>query len=266
MSLPALTLVLVAAVFHALWNRLLHVTGDRAATMAVANVTGGLLLLPAILLNPPGSVLHLVVLSAIAETAYALCLSAAYDRGALSVAYPLGRGTAPLLVTLGGWALLTQRPSPLALVGAAALATGMAAIALAGRRAGQGGAVGFALLTGCAIATYSVIDARAVQATAPLGYLGAKLLVSGTLLAGRVRFDRARLRAVRTPGLKVAVGSTAAYALVLLAFQLAPAGRVSTLRETSVLIGVVLAGERPPRSVWFGAAMVVTGGVLAAFR
>ncbi len=34
------------------------------------------------------------------------------------MAYPIGRGVAPLLVTLGGWTLLTQRPSPLA-VGAA---------------------------------------------------------------------------------------------------------------------------------------------------
>src|SRR5581483_6382912 len=216
MSPLAVALVLAAACFHALWNRLLHITGDRAATMAVANLGGGALLLPAILLHPPAGVAALVVASALAETVYALCLAAAYQRGSLSVAYPLGRGTAPLLVTLGGWLALAQRPGPAALAGAAALATGMAAIATAGRRAGQGAAVGFALHTGCAIASYSVIDARAVRAAEPLAYLGAVLLLTGVFLTVRVRADGPRLRAALLPGLQVAAGSAAAYALVLL--------------------------------------------------
>lgn len=260
----ALVLVLAAATFHALWNRLLHVTADRAATMAVGNLAGGLLLLPATLAAPPGAVLPLAALSAVAEAAYALYLSAAYRRGALSVAYPLGRGTAPLLVTLGGWLVLAQRPGPPALAGALALAAGLALVAVAGRRAGQHAAVAFALLTGIAIAAYSVIDARAVREASPPGYLGAVLLLTGVLLAGWLRGDRTRLRRALRPGLGVAAGSTAAYLLVLLAFQHADAGRVSTLREISVLIGIVLSGERPAGVVWAGAALVVTGALLAA--
>jgi drug/metabolite transporter (DMT)-like permease len=271
MAPAAVALVLAAAVCHALWNRLLHTTGDRVAAMAVGSLGGGLLLAPATFLHPPVAVLPLVVFSALAEAAYGLCLAAAYRRGALSVAYPLGRGTAPLLVTLGGWVVLAQRPGVVALLGTAVLAIGMALLAGAGRRAGQGGAVRFALLTGAMIATYQVIDARAVRDTSPPGYLGAVLLLTGLFLtlclaaapraSGR---GSRRLRDALLPGLGVAAGSTAAYLLVLLAFRLADAGRVSTLREASVLIGVALAGERPGRAVWVGAACVVTGAVLAA--
>ena len=52
------------------------------------------------------------------------------------------------------------------------------------------------------------------------------------------------------------MGSVGAYLLVLYAFQVAPAGRVSTLREASVLVGLMLSGERPARAVWTGAILV----------
>ena len=264
MSPLALGLVLTAAVFHALWNRLLHVTGDRAATMAVANLTAGVLLLPAIVLSPPHGVLPLIGLSALAEATYALLLSAAYRRGALSVAYPLGRGTAPLLVTLGGALVLSQIPGILAIAGAVALACGMALVASAGRKAGQSAAVGFALLVGVAIASYSVIDARAVSHVSAPGYIGAVFLLTGILLVFWLRGNRVRLRNAAGPGVRVAFGTAAAYLLVLLAFQRANAGRVATMREVSVLIGIWLSGEKPGRRVWFGAACIVAGVVLAA--
>ena len=108
--LSPIALVLVAAVVHAGWNRVLHAEDDRVAAMSVAGLVVGVVLLPAVIVSPPWRVLPFVIASALAHTAYALGLGAAYRRGALSVAYPLGRGVAPLLVTLGGWLLLSERP------------------------------------------------------------------------------------------------------------------------------------------------------------
>jgi drug/metabolite transporter (DMT)-like permease len=259
-----LALVLAAAVAHALWNRLLHGTEDREATLAVAGLAIGVILLPVAVVTAPWEVWPLVLLSAGAETAYALFLAAAYRRGALSIAYPLGRGVAPLLVTLGGWFLLDEGRRPATLAGAVLLAVGIASVATAGWRGGQRQAVAFALLTGATIAVYSVVDAEAVRRVSAPGYLGAVFLLAGMLLVGWVRGDRARLARSIGPGLRVAAGSATAYLLVLLAFQRADAGRVATLREASVLIGIWLAGERPGRRVWVGAGLVVAGGVLAA--
>src|SRR5215217_5792606 len=98
----AVVLVLVAAVVHASWNRVLHAEDDRVAAMSVAGLVVGVVLLPAVLVSPPWRVLPFVVASAMVEVAYAHCLSAGYRRAAVSVAYPLGRGGAPLQVTLGG--------------------------------------------------------------------------------------------------------------------------------------------------------------------
>lgn len=260
----ALALVLAAAGFHAAWNLLLHDTSDRVAAMAIAGLAAGVVLFPFALALPPWRVWPLIGLSAVAETLYALCLSAAYRRGALSVVYPLGRGISPLLVTLGGWIVLNQPPLPLAVAGALLLASGLAIVATAGHRAGQMAAVGFAALTGCAIASYSLVDARAVQQVFPLAYVGPVFLLQGLLLVGVMRGNLTRLRQSLRPGLLIAVGSTAAYVLVLFAFQLAPAGRVSTLREVSVLIGIAFAREKAGWRLWVGAVLVVGGMVLTA--
>jgi drug/metabolite transporter (DMT)-like permease len=256
--------VLVAAVVHASWNRLLHAEDDRVAAMTVAGLTVGIVLLPAVLIWPPWPVLPLVVASAAVETAYAFTLSAAYKRGALSVVYPLGRGVAPLLVTIGGWALLHETPDATAVLGAVALAAGLALIAITGGRTGQIAAVGFALLTGLIIATYSVIDAAAVRQVSPVGYLGAVLGVQGLVLTVLLRGNRVRLRRGLRTGIVIAIGLISAYLLVLYAFREAPAGRVATLREASVLVGILLSREHPGPVIWAGALLVLIGALLAA--
>jgi drug/metabolite transporter (DMT)-like permease len=124
--------------------------------------------------------------------------------------------------------------------------------------------VGFAVLTGLAIAAYSVIDASAVRRVEPLGYLGPVLALSGLTLCAVASFDRRRLRASAGTGVRIAVGSVAAYLLVLLAFRRSAAGPVATVREVAVLLGMWLSGERPGAWAWVGGALVVAGVVLAA--
>ena len=63
-----------------------------------------------------------------------------------------------------------------------------------------------------------------------------------------------------------AIAMLGAYTLVLLALRLAPAASVAAVRETSVVIAVVLAAlvlhERVTRARAIGAAVVVGGVVL----
>jgi drug/metabolite transporter (DMT)-like permease len=267
MGLSSLVLVLAAAALHATWNRLLHDTGDRLAAFAMAGLVGGGVLLPVAFIASPLRVWPLIGLSALGEVAYALSLSAAYQRGSLALTYPIGRGTAPLLVTLGGWLLLAQPASPETLGGACALVLGLLLIATTINGRVQAVAIGFALLTGVCIAGYSLIDARAVHLVSPVSYLGLVQSLQGLVLALGIRVTGgswARLRASLRSGASIAVGSMGAYLLVLLAFQRTGAGQVATLREVSVLIGLLLAREKAGWRTWLGAALVVVGAVLAA--
>lgn len=264
MSSAALGLVLTAAILHAGWNLRLHGTDDRVASMAVAGLVAGAVLLPFTVAAPPTAVLGLVLLTGILESAYGLALAAAYARGDLSLTYPLGRGTAPLLATVGAWIVLSQRPTAAAVLGALLLGGGLGLLGLEAHRARALPAAGFAVLVGVVIASYSVVDAKAVQEVSPVPYLGAAMLLQGALTTAVIRFDAARLRAALRPGTLIGLGSLAAYLLVLFAFRLAPVGRVATLRETSVLLAILLSRERPGAATWAGAALCVVGAVLAA--
>lgn len=262
MTGAAFALVLAAAVLHATWNRILHGADDRLAASAAGLTVAAVLMLPVTVAAPPVRAWPSVLASGTAEAVYFACLAAAYRRGELSVTYPVARGIAPFLITLGGAAVLGQPLTPARVGGSLALAVGLAVISQAGLARGRGAALGFAALTGVVIAVYSVIDAGAVRYVNAFGYLGAVTAVQALILLAVVRVDRERLRSTARAGIGIGVGSVAAYLLVLLAYQRAPASPVATLRELSILIGILIAGDRPGKRVWIGGTLCVLGAAL----
>ena len=262
MSTAALALVLAAAVLHATWNRLLHGADDRLAAAAVGAVVGAALLLPVTIAAPPARVWPLALASGAAEAAYFAFLAAAYRRGELSFTYPVARGVAPFLITLGGALVLGESLDAARNCGSLALGVGLGIISYAGLAKGRGAALTFAALTGVTIAAYSVIDADAVRSANALGYLGLVTAVEAILLLGAVRLDWTRLRASARAGAGVGAGSLVAYLLVLLAYQRAPASPVATLRELSILLGILMSRDKPGWRVWIGGTLCVLGAAL----
>ena len=78
-------------------------------------------------LGPTGMAYALA--SAVLHVAYFLSLQRGYEHGDLSVVYPVARGTGPVLATVAAVALLGERPSPVAVAGAALVALGVFALA-----------------------------------------------------------------------------------------------------------------------------------------
>src|SRR5690349_16047947 len=98
-----------------------------------------------------------MVVSGALHALYFLLLQRGYATGDLSLVYPLARGTGPLLSTTAAIVFLGERPSPLALAGAAVII--LAVFSLMGRPGhASGSGMGFALLTGAAIAAYTLWD------------------------------------------------------------------------------------------------------------
>src|SRR5215831_13289955 len=211
---------------------MLHGAADRLAAAAVGATVGAVLLLPATIAAPPVHAWPPVLASGAAEAAYFALLAAAYRRGELSFTYPVARGIAPFLVTLGGAAVLGQSLTAARIGGSLALGAGLAVISQAGLARGRGLALTFAALTGITIAVYSVIDAGAVRSADAIGYLGAVTIVQAVILLGAVRLDRRRVRAAARAGAGIGIGSVAAYLLVLLAYQRAPAAPAAIRQRT----------------------------------
>ena len=300
----AIALVLVAAVLHAGWNVLLKTSGDTLWTAVRLQAIGTAILLPigvaAWLVNGRPAVsaaaFWLAIASGVVEAIYFVCLSAAYKRGALSLVYPLARGSAPLLAVAVGIFLLGERLAPLALAGVASLLVGILLVARpwqALQRAGaaQRGAIGFALATGASIATYSAIDRLGVRATEPWLY-GSILAVAATtflaitvILGRRIGFlapapiadpaappAKSPLPAGALRDAIAGVLALAAYLLVLVAYSIAPLATVAPLRESGIVLaaawGTLRLGEasggREAGSRIAAAALVVVGAILLA--
>lgn len=188
----AIALVLVAAVLHAGWNVLLKTSGDTLWTAVRLQVIGTAILVPIGIVAwvrigmpaVPAEAIGLALISGVLEAAYFICLASAYRRGALSLVYPLARGSAPLLAVAVGILLLGEQLAPPAALGVVSLLAGILLVAqpwqaLRAAGAEHRGAIGFALATGVSIAAYSAVDRLGVRLTEPWLY-GAMLAVFAT--------------------------------------------------------------------------------------
>jgi drug/metabolite transporter (DMT)-like permease len=262
----ALGLALAAAALHALWNLLLARQRDVEATTAVAFVVFVVVLVvPALVTwRVEGSAWPYIAGSAVLELAYLVVLAAAYRRYELSLVYPLARGLAPVLALAVVVAATTARPSTGEIAGVAVVAAGILLVRGL-RRTGRG--VALAVTIAATIAGYTVVDRYGIRHANAAPYL--LLVMVGPALVYPLLVGSARVRAaVRPVAAAIGVGSAATYLLVLLALRLASAPSVSAVRESSVVIAVVLArtflGEAVGGRRFAGAALVAAGIALLA--
>ena len=260
MTGSALALILAAAFIHASWNYLLKRSGGGNAFVWLFAALSAVLYAPLAFAvvwwtRPPlgWTALTLMLASAILHTAYYMLLDRAYRSGGdLSLVYPLARGSGPLITVVVAVLLLGENPSGVALAGAALIACG--AVLLTGNLAGlreRGSllAVIYALLTGCTIASYTVVDKLAVAAFAvpPIlqdwaANLGRVVLM--TPLALRAPDEIASTwRRARKEIIAVAILCPLSYILVLTAMVFTPVSYVAPAREVSILIAAVMGAQ-----------------------
>lgn len=212
------------------------------------------------------------VLSAGLHTAYSLTLQAGYDRAALGVVYPVARATGPMLTMGFAVLVLGERLTPVAVFGAALIVAGILVVIGNPFRNGSRHALPGILwggATGAAIAAYTLWDSYAVTTwqLAPASYYAGTLLLQGLIMTPLALRRRQRLAATlrsdARPILVVALFSPLAYLLVLTAMQRTPVALVAPLRESSIVIGALLAcwlfGEDHLARRVTGAVIVLAG-------
>jgi drug/metabolite transporter (DMT)-like permease len=239
-------LVLSSALLHAGWNALLHGGRDRLFVTAVMGLSKGLAALVFVLMLPmPNSEAWPFIFgSAFFQILYSFFLVQAYQHGDLAEAYPIARGSSPLLIAVGALLFLNERLSPVAIGGIFLISVGIVALSFRGQQFRLYGTT-MALLTGCSIAAYSVIDGIGVRLSGnPFSYIAwLELSWSIPLAIALLVWNRSSATASRFEIAKFAAGgiiSLAAYGAVVWAFQFGPLGVISALRETSVLFALLL--------------------------
>lgn len=273
MSFGVFAAVLAAALVHAGWNVLVKGAADKLA-MTVSVALGAAIvsasILPFLPLPAPESWPFLGA-SVLLQSVYYLLIARAYRIADMSLAYPLMRGAAPLVVALSGAMVFgeTLRNGQWMAIGL--ISTGIGALALGAFRQPLGAAGGVtALCNAMVIAAYTLVDASGVRLSgAPVAYALLLAVLTGVVTLAVVFAGRARPRLDgRTLGLGLVGGAatTLSYGVALWAMTRAPVAPVAALRETSIIFALVLSrlafGEKVGgRRI--AAALLVMAGVAA---
>ena len=258
MTIYALALVITAAVLHASWNYLLKKCGGGIGVLALSAIVATTALTPFSLYlifanDVDFTPLNLVAIigGGVLHMIYYLLLDRAYRSGGdLSVVYPLARATGPLLTIIVATLIFGERMSALALGGAVLI--GISALLLTGNPAklfskNAGAGVGFALLCGCMIASYTVWDKQAVAVLLipPVVFdWGANLSRIAMLTPLAMRREPGAISRAwnehRKTVIAIGVLSPLSYILVLTAMVFTPVSYVAPTRELSILFAALL--------------------------
>ena len=277
MTWQVVAAVLFGAVLHASWNALIKSGTDKALDTALIHVLGcaiGALMLAFVGL-PPRAAWSWLAASLVIHVGYYITLVGAYKHGELGFAYPIMRGTAPLLVALLSGRLIGEQLPLLAWAGVAGISAGVLLIGLTRSAVATGSrrpALAFALTNACIIASYTLVDGIGVRTSGnALQYVALLFLLDGLPYFAIVMWQRRESLApslafmrVRWPAaLLGACASLGAYGIALWAMTRAPVASVAALRETSVLfaalIGIVALGERFRLQRALGTGVIVAG-------
>ena len=252
MSTLLVCVVLFGALLHASWNAMVKSRTDTfLVTVLVAGGAGllsalGLPFLPA----PDAASWPYIAASTVTQLAYYSLLIAAYRDSDMSHAYPLMRGSAPLLVALASGPLIGERLGAVQWLAIGCICGGILALFFTTRtrHPGAGRTTVFALLTACMIASFTLIDGAGVRKSgSPVAYtMWIFLLTGGGLVAWTAAHRPGKLAAYARMNMGVVLLGGAAnlgsYALALWAMTHAPVAAVAALRETSILFAVGIAG------------------------
>ncbi|MFN4141797.1 EamA family transporter [Aestuariivirga sp.] len=276
MDLTVFLAVLAAAVMHAGWNVLVKLKLDRFLSLVLIQSMIGVMGLAMVAAFPwpaPASIPYAVT-SGILHLGYNLFLVRSYRTGDLSQVYPIARGAAPLLTLAAAWAVMQEQPSLPGALGVGLLVLGIWFVSLLGQRGirPDGMTLFFALGTSVFIASYTIVDGMGGRLSGePASYAG-MVFVFDSILFGLVAL------AMRGPGiardvapywktgLAGALLSGGAYWIAIWAMTHAPVASVAALRETSILVVMLLSMRVLKETVSLprlaGAALIVAGAAL----
>ena len=288
MSGLALGIVVFAAFLHASWNYLAKKSRNKLAFIWWAILFSVILFFPMFIYYWPSVTISATGWLCIAATGvlhafYFWFMGRAYERGDLSLVYPLSRGSGPLFVPILAVVFINEQLSITGVLGIVLVIVGIFVIHLRAFsiesflepfRALRGGASLWALCTGGTIAGYSLVDKVGVANVHPPVYIYLMFVISLLLLSPYIfvkeRVDlRKEWNINKMQILIVGFLDLFTYLMILFALQISKVSYVAAAREVSIVfsafLGIMLLQEKHAPQKLTGAVLISLGVVLIGF-
>ncbi len=280
-----MAIVLTAAFLHAGWNYLTKKSQRKIVFIWWFLLIAVILYFPMFFYFWPKTTIPLlgwscVVASGLLHGLYFWFLGGAYERGDLSLVYPLSRGSGPLFVPFLAVGLIHEQLFLLGILGIALVIFGIYVIHLRSftRQSFlepllefRGGASLWALCTGGTIAAYSLVDKVGVGIVYPPVYIYLMLLLAWLFLSPYVLVkERTWLKEEWhiNKGTILVLGFLVlfTYMMILFALRISKVSHVVAVREVSIVFsafyGIVWLKEKHGRQKFVGAVLIALGAVL----
>ncbi len=256
MDINVFLAVIFAAFLHALWNSMVKSHEDKhvaVAAIVLGHIPASLVI---ILLLPMPTIesLPYIIASALIHQGYQWFLLTAYRHGDYTRVYPIARGTGPVVVTIVLLLFFGVKLSIYELLGIIVISIGILSLSAQDRHSffpwiarRNARAISFALLTGLFIGGYSIVDGYGARASlSPLSFMGWSFVVNALIFPILLKIMKQQnvvKRVFSEAKLLFWFGGTISYivyAIVVWGFTQAPIPLVSALRETSVIIALLI--------------------------
>ncbi|WP_295912262.1 DMT family transporter [uncultured Bartonella sp.] len=253
MSGLMVSLVLLAALMHALWSILLKLTGEAKANITVFMAGSSILALAGIPFQslPSLASLPFLLISVIVQVIYMVLVGIVYQKGDVSQSYPVMRGVAPLFVALFSGPVLGEKLSIVAWCGVILISLGVLTLAVeAVRRSNRidPSIIPLSLLTAAFIAFYTLLDGMGVRLSgAPVSYILWIFFLIGLVKVVFELFNHktrqpflSHFKRYWLIGLVGGFLSLGSYGLALWTMTKLPVALVAALRESAIVFAVIL--------------------------
>lgn len=286
MTIKTLFFILLAAVFHSIWNIMAKKSKNNLTLLWLQMLVSIVCILPVMILHydmPPKEAWPTLLCSGILQAAYYFLLSKCYQIGNLSIVYPLTRGSAPVFVCLFS-VLLGIESLTLPVIGALFLTVfgiylvNMPSLSIHSliapfRTLKEDKSTRISGLVGITIALYTLSDKISVQYTEPLVIYFIIAVIPACILAPKIISSKT----VKTELIKggwfrvclVSLFTFLAYYLVLYSMKDCNASYVSSIREVSVVFVTLYTSLKTKDSQWkpkvTGAVFIFLGIFLISY-
>lgn len=283
MTITTLLLVFTAAFCHATWNYYVKKIGGGRELIWLISLLSNIFYLPWVIYifwvempNIGMFEVACVMMSSVLHTVYFLLLQRGYRHGDLSLVYPLARSTGPIISVIFAVLFLNEMISARIMFGGLIIIFGIFFLTdgFKKRAKNVSASIGYGLLVGFFIGSYTAWDAYVVSvimlSPVLLDYASNTFrMVIFTPVAYRRRDMVQTLWQDHKFGvILIGLLSPLAYILFLYAITFTPVTLLAPVRETSVLISVLMGsillgeGDLKRRLIW--SAVILSGVALLA--